>query len=97
MAKAWVYILRCADGSYYTGHTTDLEKRLAQHQAGEGGEWTRRRLPVELVFHQEMPDEHAAFLAERRIKDWSRGKKEALIVGDWDLLRWLAKKPRFRK
>jgi putative endonuclease len=49
------------------------------------------------VFHQEMPDEHAAFLAERRIKDWSRGKKEALIAEDWDLLRWWAKKPRFRK
>jgi putative endonuclease len=41
MAKAWVYILRCADGSYYTGRTTDLEKRLAEHQAGEGSDWTR--------------------------------------------------------
>ena len=97
MPKAWVYILRCADGSYYTGHTTDLEKRLAEHQLGEGSDWTRHRLPVELVFEQEMSDEDHAFLAEQQIKKWSRGKKEALIAGDWDLLRWLAKKPKFRK
>ena len=97
MAKAWVYVLRCADGSYYTGRTTDLETRLAEHQAGEGSDWTRHRLPVELVFQQEMSDEDHAFWAEQRIKKWSRGKKEALIAGDWDLLRWLAKKPKFRK
>ena len=97
MTKAWVYILRCADGSYYTGRTTDLEKRLAEHQAGEGSDWTRRRLPVELVFEQEMPDEDHAFMAEQRIKPWSRGKKEALIAGDWGLLRQLAKKPKYRR
>jgi predicted GIY-YIG superfamily endonuclease len=97
MPKTWVYILRCADGSYYTGRTTDLEKRLAEHQSGEGGDWTKHRLPVELVFEQEMPDDDHAFWAERQIKKWSRGKKEALIAGDWDLLRWLAKKPKFRK
>lgn len=96
MAKAWVYILRCADDSYYTGHTTNLEKRLAEHQAGEGSDWTRYRLPVELVFCQEMPDRDQAFLAEQQIKKWSRAKKEALIAGDWDTLRWLAKKPDFR-
>ena len=96
MAKAWVYILLCADGAYYTGHTTNLEKRLAEHQAGEGSEWIRRRLPVELVFVQQMPDVDHAFRAERQIKGWSRRKKEALIAGDWDLLRWLAKKPSFR-
>ena len=97
MAKAWVYILRCADGSYYTGRTMDLEKRLTEHQSGEGSDWTRRRLPIELVFVQEMPDEDHAFLAEQQIKKWSRAKKEALIAGDWDMLRWLAKKPKFRK
>jgi len=97
MPKAWVYILRCADDSYYTGHTTSLEKRLAEHQSGEGSEWTRHRLPVELVFAQEMPDEDQAFLIERQVKRWSRAKKEALIAGNWDMLRWLAKKPRFRK
>ena len=53
-------------------------------------------MPVELVFAQEMPTKHEAFLAERRIKGWSRAKKEALIAGDWDMVRQLAKKPRFR-
>jgi predicted GIY-YIG superfamily endonuclease len=96
MTNAWVYILRCADGSYYTGHTTNLELRVAEHQAGEGSDWTRRRLPVELVFAQDMPDEAQALEVERQIKGWSRAKKEALIAGDWKLLRWLAKKPRFR-
>ncbi len=96
MTRAWVYILLCADGSYYTGHTTNLEMRLAEHQAGEGGDWTKHRLPVELVFSQEMPDKNYAFFAEQQIKKWSRAKKEALIVGNWDLLRRLAKKPKFR-
>ena len=94
---AWVYILRCSDGSYYTGHTTNLELRLAEHQAGDGSDWTKHRLPVELVFSQEMPDKDQAFLAEQKIKNWSRAKKEALIAGEWDLLKWLAKKPKFRK
>ena len=76
MAKAWVYILRCADGSYYTGRTSNLEKRLAEDQAGEGSDWTKRRLPVKLVFQQEMPDEDHAFLAEQQIKQWSRGKND---------------------
>jgi len=97
MTNAWVYILRCADDSYYTGSTTDLEKRLAEHQSGEGGDWTRRRLPVKLVFAQEMPDSDQAFQIERQVKGWSRPKKEALIAENWALLRWLAKKPRFRK
>ncbi len=96
MKPVWVYILRCVDGSYYTGHTANLEKRLAEHQAGEGSMWTRCRLPVMLVFAQEMPDHDSAFLAERQIKGWSRAKKEALIAEQWDLLRFLAKKPRFR-
>jgi predicted GIY-YIG superfamily endonuclease len=62
MSNVWVYILRCADGSYYTSHTVNLEKRLAEHQAGDGGEWTKRQLPVELVFPQEMPVNDSAFL-----------------------------------
>ena len=97
MSSVWVYILRCNDGSYYTGHTANLEKRLAEHQAGEGGEWTKQRLPVELVFSQETPDQDSAFRAERQIKGWSRAKKDALIAENWDMLRFLAKKPRFRK
>jgi predicted GIY-YIG superfamily endonuclease len=97
MEKAWVYILRCADSSYYVGHTTNLELRMAEHQAGEGGEWTKHRLPVELVFTQEMPDKDSAFRTEQQLKGWSRANKEALIAGNWDLLKWLANKPKFRR
>jgi len=96
MAIAWIYILCCADGSYYTGHTTHLERRLAEHQAGEGSDWTKSRLPVELVFAQEMPDESQALIVEQQIKGWSRAKKEALIAEQWNLLRYLSKKPAFR-
>jgi len=89
--KAWVYILRCSDGSYHTGSTNNLERRLAQHAAGEGGQWTRSRLPVHLIFAQDFPSEHEAFLCERQIKGWSRAKKEALIRGDWDGLHDIVK------
>jgi len=97
MNKAWVYILKYVDGSYYTGHTTNLERRLAEHKAGEIDGWTQHRLPVDLVFAEEMPTKDEAFLAERRIKGWSRAKKEALIARDWGAVRQLAKKPRFRE
>ncbi len=97
MSSAWTYILKCADRSYYTGSTTDLRKRLTEHRLGEGCEWTRKRSPIQLVFSQEMPDKNQAYVAEQMIKKWSRAKKEALIAGDWDLLKYLAKKPKFRK
>ena len=96
MSKTWIYILRCSDGSYYTGRTNDIQKRIGEHVAGQGCQWTRHRLPIELVFQQEMPDENTAFQAERQIKNWSRVKKEALIAGNFDLLRWLSKKPKYR-
>ena len=80
----WVYILRCADGSYYTGHTDDLEHRLAQHTIGELKGYTSTRLPVELVFSQECASRIEALDAELRIKGWSRAKKEAMIRGDWN-------------
>jgi putative endonuclease len=89
--KAWVYILKCADGSYYTGSTNNLPLRLAQHEAGEGGGYTQTRLPVELVFSQEFPSEHEAFLREWQVKGWSRAKKEALIRGDFGALVELSK------
>ena len=89
--KAWLYILRCADGSYYTGSTNNLRLRLAQHQAGEGCVYTQSRLPVELVYVQEFPSEHQAFLRERQVKGWSRAKKEALIRGDFEALVRLSK------
>lgn len=88
MLKPFItYMLRCADGSYYLGHTDELEKRIAEHQHGEGCAWTKSRLPVELVWRQEFPDREAARAAEQQIKRWSRAKKEALIEGNFDLLR----------
>ena len=89
--EAWLYIVKCADGSYYTGSTSNLAMRVAQHQAGEGSAYTRGRLPVELVCSQEYPSEHEAFLRERQVKGWSRAKKEALICGDFEALVRLSK------
>jgi putative endonuclease len=78
-----VYILRCADGSYYTGRTDDLERRMAQYKAGECSGYTATRLPVECVWSQETATREEALSAERQIKGWSRLKKEAMIRGDW--------------
>jgi len=81
---AYVYILRCADGSFYTGSTTDLEARLAQHQNGEGAIYTRERLPVELVWFSGFERVADAFGWEKRIQGWSRAKKQLLIDGRYD-------------
>jgi putative endonuclease len=89
--RAWLHILKCADGSYYTGSTHNLELRLAQHQAGEGGDYTSKRLPVTLVYSCEFESEHEAFLRERQVKGWSRGRKEALMHGDFEALVKLSK------
>ena len=78
-----VYMLRCADESYYVGHTDELERRIAQHQAGEIDGYTRKHGPVEFVWSQETATREEALAAERRIKGWARAKKEALIRGDW--------------
>ncbi len=86
-----VYLLRCADGSYYTGHTDELERRIGQHQAGEIPGYTHDRRPVELVWSQETAGRDEALAAELQIKGWSRAKKEALIAGDWARVSELAK------
>ncbi len=80
---AWVYILECADGSFYTGSTIDLEARLWQHQNGEGANFTRRHLPVKLVFAEESDSVELAFHREKQIQGWSRAKKRALIDSDF--------------
>ncbi len=80
----WVYIVRCVDGSYYTGHTDNLGKRIVQHQSGEIEGYTSSRLPVKLVFTEEFPSRAEALTCELQIKGWSRKKKEALIRRDWD-------------
>ncbi|NQW16782.1 MAG: GIY-YIG nuclease family protein [Chloroflexi bacterium] len=88
---AWVYILKCSDGSYYVGSTVNLAMRVAQHKAGLGSPWTARRLPVEAVFSYEVHRIDDAFYLERQIKGWRRTKKEALILGRYDLLPGLAR------
>ena len=81
----YVYMLRCSDGSYYVGHTNDLEHRLAAHERGAIEGYTLSRRPVELVFSDQFSARLEAFHRERQIKGWSRAKKkEALIQGDWD-------------
>ena len=87
-----VYMLRCSDGSYYVGSTRNLDLRLHQHQLGVGAEYTRHRLPVELVWSAEYSNVGEAFFWEKRIQGWSRAKREALIRGDYDALPALAKK-----
>lgn len=82
----YVYISRCSDGSYYTGSTNNLERRLAEHNVQIFDGFTAKRLPVELVYCCEMPSLHEAFLRERQIKGCSRKKKEALIKGEWEKL-----------
>lgn len=89
--KGYVYILKCANGSYYTGSTTDLERRLWQHQNGEGANFTKEHLPVELVYVEEFSRIEDAFYREKQIQGWSRKKKEALIAGDFNKLHELAK------
>ena len=79
MSEAWVYLLRCTDGSIYTGWTTDLERRLARHQAGTASRYTASRLPVELAHAIPMPDRTAARREEARIKRLSRVDKLALL------------------
>jgi putative endonuclease len=88
--KGYFYILRCSDGSYYAGSTTNLDARIATHQAGEGGDYTARRLPVEAAYSEEFETLHDAFLVERQVKGWSRAKKEALIRREYDALPPLA-------
>ncbi|WP_114226420.1 MULTISPECIES: GIY-YIG nuclease family protein [Sphingomonas] len=89
----WVYIVRCSDGSFYTGHTDNLEKRVGEHNSGIGGDWTRRRRPVSLVWCEVLPTRQEAYEAERRIKPWSRAKKEGLIARDWARVSHFAKPP----
>jgi putative endonuclease len=79
MPGAWVYLLRCRDGSLYTGWTVDLDRRLARHRAGTGSRYTSSRLPVELELALPMPDRTAARREEARIKRLSRAAKLALL------------------
>jgi putative endonuclease len=94
---AYLYILLCADGSYYVGTTTSgLEHRLAAHQSGALGGYTAIRRPVTLMYHQYFDRLENAAAAERQVKGWRREKKEALIRGDFGALPDLASRPTAR-
>ena len=88
----FMYILKCSDGSYYTGSTVNLEIRFHQHQHGEGAHYTKKRLPVELIYFEEYSRIDEAFYREKQVQHWSRKKKEALIEGKYSYLPELAKK-----
>ena len=86
MSGWWVYILRCGDGTLYTGCTNDLPRRLQAHQSGRGAKYTRSRLPVELVYQESCPDKSAALRREIALKKLTKAQKEALCAG------WTAEK-----
>ncbi len=88
----FAYILRCSDRSYYVGHTDELARRLAEHEAGATFGYTAARRPVRLVWFEEFPTREEAKAAEAQIKKWSRRKKEALIGGRMEELRAAARK-----
>ncbi|WP_135536781.1 GIY-YIG nuclease family protein [Halostella pelagica] len=75
----YVYVLECADGTYYTGYTTDVSRRVAEHDAGEGAKYTRGRTPVELVYSESFDSQSAAMSREYEIKQLTREEKERLV------------------
>ena len=88
----FAYILCCADGRYYVGHTDDLERRMAEHMTGEQRPALSLRRPVSLVWSQEFPSREEVLRTELQIKKWSHAKKEALIRNDFAGLHEAAKK-----
>lgn len=92
MNSFYLYILKCADNSYYVGHTDDIELRIAQHISGEYICYTTNRRPLAVVFVQDFASRDEALAAERQIKNWSRRKKEALIKKYYEKLKYFSKK-----
>jgi putative endonuclease len=90
--KGYMYILLCGNGKYYTGSTKDLLTRLEQHNQGEGSNFTRKNLPVELLYYEEFDRIDDAFYREKQVQGWSRKKKEALINGQPETLPGLSMK-----
>ncbi len=87
----FVYILKCSDNTYYTGITNNPERRILEHNSGENkNSYTAQRLPVEMIYCEKFTDFNLAIVWEKKIKDWSRKKKEALIIENWDQLKILA-------
>ena len=88
--KGYMYILECADGSYYTGSTRDLRRRIEEHQSGTGANYTRHHGPVKLVYYEAYTRIDWAFYREKQVQGWSRAKKRALIKGRFEDLPDLA-------
>ncbi|MEP9394875.1 GIY-YIG nuclease family protein [Gordonia sp. VNQ95] len=93
----YMYILECSDDSYYVGSTRNIEHRFAQHNSGKGAEYTRRRLPVRLVYLAEFETVAEAYGWEKRVQKWSRAKRKALIDGRYDLLPGLSRRRSARR
>jgi predicted GIY-YIG superfamily endonuclease len=91
MKPFFMYMLQCNDGSYYTGHTDDIDRRISEHMQGQVSGYTKRRLPVKVVYVQDFMTRDEAINAEQQIKGWTRKKKEALIRHDWEALKKLSK------
>lgn len=89
--RGWMYILRCSDGSFYTGSTNNLEFRLWQHNEGFGAIYTRSRRPVNLIYCEEFERIKDAYFREKQVQGWSRKKKFALIEGRFEDLIDLSK------
>jgi len=86
-----MYILECADGSYYVGSTKDLVSRMHQHMTGQGARYTHKRLPVKLTYFEKFNRIDKAFFREKQVQRWSRRKKEALIFREPELLHELSR------
>jgi putative endonuclease len=92
MGKGYMYILKCNDDTYYTGSTKYIERRIEEHQQGNGSIHTKKRLPISLLYYEEYDRIDHAFYREKQVQGWSRKKKEALMDGEVQLLSDLAKK-----
>ena len=89
----FVYMVRCADGSYYVGITNNVDRRVAEHNLGiDEACYTHSRRPVQVVFVESFREVLDAIFVEKKLKGWSRAKKEALIAGDWSQVHLLAKR-----
>lgn len=89
--KGYMYILECSNGAYYTGSTKYLETRINEHQSGNGANFTKKHLPVKLVYYEEFQRIDEAFYREKQVQGWSRKKKEALINNRDETLPFLSK------
>ncbi|HQZ63157.1 MAG: GIY-YIG nuclease family protein [Dokdonella sp.] len=92
-----VYMLECADGSLYVGHSDNLELRMQQHDSGTGNAYTATRRPLRLLHAEAFETRYEALTMERKLKGWSHAKKLAWVRGDWDAIKQLAQGPRRRK